>query len=494
MGHPVGLETVRTLRHTLVISDVHLCEGVPGDDLWMRWRQNPFFPDTEFAAVVDHLLGGALDPDDRLDLVFNGDLFDFDAGRVIDGKALFEDLPRTEPIAIDLLDRILADHEGYVAALARLLRAGHRVIFVSGNHDPQLGFPGVRIRLRERLANAAGHVRFGDNVLFRTWFWQGPDGIHVEHGNQYDTYCSFRYPMAPFMPPERGHDREIHATVGSMAFRLLGSRLGFLNPHVDASFLMDLDGYLRHWFKHYMFTDHSLALTWLKGAFTIAIRVALGRDKGSPDRADQDAQAAAHETGADVDDIAQHRELFAAPAEESFHRVLREFWVDRMTLGTLSAVAVLTPAFFRNRTAVGIAIGLPLLFAAYELATPKITLDDNYRLIATRAEIIQKIYRLKAVIFGHTHVPYGRWSDGVFFGNSGTWSAAYRDLECSIPVDPRGKPVIWLRAENGRLSGGLHRWNGHALVPDFEKVAPVDHQRFSESMPPAAGEPDAVPA
>jgi hypothetical protein len=267
------------VRHTLVISDVHLCEGVPGDDLWMRWRQNPYFPDTEFAAVVDHLLGDALGPEDRLDLVFNGDLFDFDAGRVIDGKAQFEDLPRTEPVSIDLIERILADHKGYVAALARLLRAGHRVIFVSGNHDAQLGFPGVRIRLRERLAAAAGHVRFGDNVLFRAWFWQGPDGIHVEHGNQYDTYCSFRYPMAPFLPPERGRDREIHATVGSMAFRLLGARLGFINPHVDTSFLMDLDEYLRHWFKHYMFTDHSLAVTWLKGAFTIATRVALGRDR-----------------------------------------------------------------------------------------------------------------------------------------------------------------------------------------------------------------------
>lgn len=97
MGHPGPWRTIRTLRHTLVISDVHLCEGVPGDDLWMRWRQNPYFPDTEFAAVVDHLLGGALDPDDRLNLVFNGDLFDFNAGRVIDGKALFEDLPAPSP-------------------------------------------------------------------------------------------------------------------------------------------------------------------------------------------------------------------------------------------------------------------------------------------------------------------------------------------------------------------------------------------------------------
>lgn len=142
----------------------------------------------------------------------------------------------------------------------------------------------------------------------------------------------------------------------------------------------------------------------------------------------------------------------------------------------------------------GIAIGLPLLFAAYELATPKITLDDNYRLIATRAETIQKIYRLKAVIFGRTHVPYGRSkTTGSSSGTSGTWSAAYRDLECSVPVDPRGKPVIWLRAENEhRLSGGLHRWNGHALVPISRRSR--RRQRFSESMPPAVGEPDAVPA
>ncbi len=472
------------MRHTVVISDVHLCEGVPGDDLWMRWRQSPYFPDGEFAALVDHLLTDAIGAEDSLDLVFNGDLFDFDAGRVMNGKAQFEDLPRTEPVAVALLDRILDDHEGYVGALAQVLRRGHRIVFVSGNHDPQLGFPGLRARLRERLATAAGHVRFGDAVLFRAWFWQGPDGIHVEHGNQYDTYCSFRYPMAPFLPPERGKDREIHATVGSMAFRLLGSRLGFLNPHVDGSFLMGLTEYLEHWSKHYLFSDHSLAMTWFKGAWTIAARVATERDRGSPDRGQKDIVAAARESGCDEADVAQHHALFEAPAEESFHRVVREFWLDRMTLGALSALAIATPALVRNRTAVGIAIGLPLLFAAYELATPKITLDDNYRLIALRAETIASIYRLRAVVFGHTHIPYGRWRGGVFFGNSGTWSAAYRDLECSVPVDPRGKPVIWLRAENDTLRGGLHRWTGGALVPDFEKIAPVDHERFSESMPP----------
>ena len=36
-------------------------------------------------------------------------------------------------------------------AVAELLAAGHSVVFVNGNHDPQIGFPAVRERLRKRL-------------------------------------------------------------------------------------------------------------------------------------------------------------------------------------------------------------------------------------------------------------------------------------------------------------------------------------------------------
>lgn len=472
------------MRHTLVISDVHLCEGVPGNDLWMRWRQEPYFPDDEFGALIDAVLAEVGSSGDTVELVFNGDLFDFDAGRVIDGKAQFEDLPRIEPVAVDQIDRILLDHPGYVGALGRLLRAGHQVVFVNGNHDPQIGFPAVRERLRKRLAEAAGSETYGEHVQFRAWFHQTPDGIHIEHGNQYDTYCAFRYPMTPFLPPERGKHREIHATVGSLAFRYLGARLGYMNPHVDDSFLLSLDEYIAHWAKHYLFSDHSLAMTWLRGAFTVVSRVAFRRDPGSPDRAEVDVEAAAHETGCDPDEVRQHRALFAPPAEESLHRVVREFWVDRMVLAGLSTIAIATPIFVRNRTAVSVAVGLPLLFAAYELATPKVTLDDGYENIAKRAEKIAEIYGLRAVIFGHTHVPYGRWTDGVYYGNSGTWSAAYRDLE-GAAAEPahRGKPVIWLRSQGDRLEGGLYRWTRGHLLPDFERTS----TRLDESRAADAG-------
>jgi UDP-2,3-diacylglucosamine pyrophosphatase LpxH len=468
------------MRHTVIISDVHLCEAEPGDDLWMRWRQRPYFPDQEFAHLVDVLLREAHGPDEVIELVFNGDLFDFDAGRVIDGHAVFEDLPRTESYANEIIDRILADHTGYVGALAKLLTAGpHRVVFVSGNHDPQLLFEGVRYRIRDTLARAAGDPSVTERVLFRAWFHHTPDRIHVEHGNQYDPYCSFRYAMLPHRPIPGTEEPEIQPTVGSIAFRNMASRMGYFNPHVDSSFLLSFPEYVSHWVKYYLFTRRDLVIPFTVGLVSMFRQLIARRDPGSPERAEENLQRAAEETGADRARIARHVALQAPPAEDALHTVAREFWVDRFLLGFLCTAAIVTPMFVRNRTAVGIAVGMPALFAAYEYAVPRRTLDDNWATVAAMSHRIAEIYDVRAVVFGHTHIPYGRWEHGVFHGNTGTWTAAYRDLACNVPVDPRGKPVIWLRSEGASMEGGLYRWNGSHLLPDFD----TDDVAQAEDLP-----------
>lgn len=456
------------MQHTVVISDAHLCEGVPGDDLWLRWRQRPYFPDAEFAELIDTLLARTTPGEDSIELVFNGDLFDFDAGRVIDGVARFEDLPRTEPVAMEQIDRILDDHDGYVRATARVLAAGHRVVFISGNHDPQLAFEGVRARIRHRLTAVSGDPSAAERVLFRAWFHHTPDRVHIEHGNQYDPYCSFRYAMIPHRAVEQSGEQEIQPTVGSLAFRHLSSRMGYFNPHVDASFMLSITEYLTHWAKHYLFTEHHLATPYVKGTVELFTQLIEKRDPGSPDRALRNLQAAAAETGASLDAVARHAALQATPAEDALHRVVREFWVDRFALGALSLAAVATPLLSRNKLTIALALTLPAAFAAYELALPKPTLDDNWNVVSAMSPRIAEIYGSRAVVFGHTHIPYGRWEDGIFHGNSGTWTAAYRDMECSIPVDSRGKPVIWIRSEGARTEGGLYRWNEGQLVPDTE--------------------------
>jgi UDP-2,3-diacylglucosamine pyrophosphatase LpxH len=465
-----GRQVETLMQHTVVISDVHFCEGVPGNDLWMRWRQMPFFPDQEFADLVDVLLAEVKSPDDVIELVFNGDLFDFDAGRVVDGVALFEDLPRSEPVSADLIDRILIDHQGFVDAVAKFLKAGnHRVVFVSGNHDPQLAYDAVRRRIRHAIADAAQTTDIAHRIVFRAWFHKTPDNIHVEHGNQYDPYCSFRYPMVPQRPMPGTSEPEIQPTVGSVAFRYMASRMGYFNPHVDQSFLLSFPEYLAHWSKHYLFTQRALAKPFLQGLVRLFSQLISLRDPGSRDRAAHNIRTAAQENGVDPVSVARHAALFSRPAEDALHKVVREFWVDRVLLGVASAAAVTVPLIARkNRIAVGMAIGVPAILAAYEYAVPRTSLDDNWKAVTAMSPRIAEIYGSPAVIFGHTHIPYGEWRAGVFHGNSGTWSAAYQDVECTIPADKRGKPVIWLRNNGHDLQGGLYRWNRMQLLPDLK--------------------------
>lgn len=473
------------MRHTVVISDVHLCESVPGDDAWLRWRQRPYLPDEEFASLVDALIAEAHAPGDAIEFVFNGDLFDFDAGRVIEGRAMFEDLPRTEPVAIDLITRILDDHQGYVAALARLLTAGpNRAVFVSGNHDPQLAFEGVRRAIRDAVARAAGDDSVAERVLFRAWFHHTPDGVHIEHGNQYDPYCSFRYPMMPHGPMPGTAEPEIMPTVGSIAFRYMASRMGYFNPHVDASFMLSAPGYVAHWVKHYLFAPRALIQPFAVGLVRMFSQLMAGRDVASLDRAAQNIQRAASETGADPVAVARHAALFSRPAQDALHKVVREFWVDRAMLGALCAAAVTVPIFARNnRAAVGVAIGLPMIFAAYEYAVPKPSLDDNWNAVRSMSPRIAEIYGVRAVVFGHTHIPYGRWERGVFHGNSGTWSAAYRAVESTEAPTPTAKPVIWLRSDGSRIEGGLYKWADAHLLPDYSS----DDEGRVEEVPMVVG-------
>ena len=93
------------MRHTIAISDIHLCEVERTDGLWMRYRQAPFSPDNDLAAMLDVVRGKVRG--DQLCLVLNGDIFDFDAPRVVAGESVFHDLPRTAENAVPAIRAML---------------------------------------------------------------------------------------------------------------------------------------------------------------------------------------------------------------------------------------------------------------------------------------------------------------------------------------------------------------------------------------------------
>jgi hypothetical protein len=90
-------------------------------------------------------------------------------------------------------------------------------------------------------------------------------------------------------------------------------------------------------------------------------------------------------------------------------------------------------------------------------------------------ERIFQIHGVRAICFGHTHRPWGRWRGGRFRGNSGSWAPGFRDVACTRPVLD-GRPLLFLLSCDGALSGGLAWWRGGCLVPDSGEAFAVPAQ------------------
>ena len=450
------------MRHTVVISDIHLCEVEPGTGEWMRYRQRPCLPDAEIGKMLD-ALGARIAPE-PMTLVLDGDIFDFDAPRVIRGSSQFHDLPRNAEHSVPAMAAILDDHPIFVESLARVLSRGHEIVFISGNHDAALTLPDVRDLLVARLTDTAlAHTplphlpqllrTLRTRIHFRAWFHLTPERILIEHGHLYDPYCAFRYPMEPYLDD----GREIVPTIGSIGTRVLVARLGYFNPHVDRSFNLTKAGYARHWLRYYLFSHRSILSVWLTGLFSIMRRIVRAQQRPRRDRARRNIGACVRETGAKLLATARHARLLVPPADNPFG-IARDLWADRifvLTIGLVLGVLLLVTQGFPWNI---LGLLLPLaLFRAYDHFAPKPRLAESWERVTSVMHRLARVHRARAVIFGHTHHPFGTWNDGIFYGNSGSWSAAVSTEHGELLVNER--PLVWLKTnEDGDIDGGLYAW------------------------------------
>jgi UDP-2,3-diacylglucosamine pyrophosphatase LpxH len=446
---------------TVVISDVHLSQAHPedpADPLWMRYRLREHHPDLELAGLVDHLL--ATRAGEAIELAFNGDVFDFDAPWVKDGTSSFDEIAPTEVGCAEQIGRILADHPGWLRATARLLAAGHRVLFLSGNHDVELYWPGVRQAVRDALACHAAELGapeperiVRERVRFRTWFHVTEDGIYLEHGSQYDALNGVRHPMLPLT---RERDR-IHPVTGKLAFRRTGARIGYLNPYDERTFYMGLSDHLAHYARYYARSpDRHVVRTWALGALETVLEV--WRHRHHEDWAAEERELARAETGATERAIAATQALRVELAEDTMLPIVRQLWLDRAGLALLVGSApALVGAALGPRRAAAAAAALALAFLGYEALVPKPDLA-SFDAPPPGVRALFDIHGVRALCFGHTHRPFGRWEGERFQGNSGSWAPAFRDPACLEPSH-RARPVLVLSSDGGALEGGLYGWS-----------------------------------
>jgi hypothetical protein len=112
------------MHHTVVLSDIHLCEVERSNGLWMRYRQEAYSPDRLIAQMLGELRERV--KGESLTLVLDGDVFDLDAPRVVGNQSVFHDLPRTAEHAVPMIRAILDDHPIFVAPSPRCSPRGTR--------------------------------------------------------------------------------------------------------------------------------------------------------------------------------------------------------------------------------------------------------------------------------------------------------------------------------------------------------------------------------
>jgi UDP-2,3-diacylglucosamine pyrophosphatase LpxH len=478
-------------RHTLVLSDVHLSQAHPfdpADPLWMRYRRREHHPDSEFAALVDHLLEEY--GDDPIEIVFNGDLLDFDAPWVKDGTSSFDEFAPTDKGCTEQVRLILADHEPFFRATAKALAAGHSVTFMSGNHDIELYWPGVRRAIRMelgRLVNTlpvdawSAPVDVEQRVRFRSWFHITEDRIYFEHGSQYDIHNAVRHAAVPLT---KAGDR-IHPVLGKLAFRRTGSRMGYFNPYYEETFYMGLFGYLGHFARFYVRSHRHICRTWLFGALSTVFEIWSHRHRA--DRLAEGRAALRGELGQDVSDAAiDHTHALRTPlAEDTMIPVVRELWVDRVAFVFVGLVAVMLTASFAGVVPGAILSAvLAALFIVYEIITPKPDIRTYDSAPPTVLRLFD-IHGVRAICMGHTHRPFAHFTEKGLYANSGSWCPAFEDQHCTKPVLD-GRPLLWVTTEGEDLYGGLHWWRGGVLVPDEEAMRSPPRHADEERFLPAA--------
>ena len=130
-------------KHTFVVSDIHLAdieEPSANHPLWKRFKRCEHFIDDEFAAFLEFIQKQAPDP---IELVLNGDIFDFDSvmtgpwqqGLVADFKMgwieKLRGLSAEEAKSRFKFKAILDAHPVWLGAIRNFVLRGNRLVIVT---------------------------------------------------------------------------------------------------------------------------------------------------------------------------------------------------------------------------------------------------------------------------------------------------------------------------------------------------------------------------
>ena len=444
----------------LVFSDVHL-----GSDLNDSGKSVPRSVDIDrdLAAFLAHYRE-APPPSGRWRLVIAGDFVDF-VGMSVDVRE--GDVLETEPTprerAFGLggaedharlkLRRAALRHRDVFVELGKFVAKGHGIASIMGNHDLELHWDSVKDDFRKVLHELGGssedRATFDARIDFHPWFFYREGFVYVEHGHQYDPFCSSPYLLAPLSPrdPKRvlpslsdhllryivrrtpGMKEYGHETRGLWSYISWGLALGMRGA---------IGLYNRFWAVVFELRDTARAYQGEGGA-----RLRKEHEKR--------LTALAEQVHIPEERLRRAIALHPEPMSVTVRGVLASVMLDRLAVFTvmIPTLVVLAIARVPWQVFVGLAAVWVLSHIWFSRGRPSV---DPGELMAQRAEDLAKLFPASFVVMGHTHVPHTKPLGNATYVNLGSWAEE--------EPDPKDDPEKVYRAARTHLvvheNGGRH--------------------------------------
>jgi UDP-2,3-diacylglucosamine pyrophosphatase LpxH len=432
-------------RNILVISDLHLGEDLRPGVANVSYLRHLVRLERELVSFL------AYHTENRIDgkpwtLVVNGDMVDFmsvvimpdEGAEADDEEDKLYGLGFGERQSQKKLEKVIVRHQGVFGKLAEFIAAGNELVIVVGNHDFEFHYQSVQRTLSEWLiglvvgagASEETKAEFDARIQFCPWFYYREDLVYIEHGHQYDEYCSFDYllhPIAEEKGPRGGKKSRIALSVAHAGMRYFANQLPEYNPHTA-----------EHWgFLNYM--------TWawaqgLKGAVRLCYFYGLlvwrvvelwyalvDRSVESERRAVHHERLRALSTHWKIaeEKLVALDGLRRVPVTKRLWKLLGALFIDRVLLGSLALATATTLGVHLHGWARAAGPFLVLLtFAVANEIMNRLRLEHSSAKLRLAPNSIRRLINAPFIVFGHSHEPESIALDGggTYF-NTGTWAS-----------------------------------------------------------------------
>lgn len=457
---------------TIVLSDLHLTEehiSDPKNLMWKKYKTRQFFFDDDFAKMLDYQMQTV---NGKIELVLNGDIFDFDSVTKIPEKptyrvsrfekknTMFAQLEKS----IFKMQVIIEDHKVWFDALTKFVEAGNRLVFIIGNHDLELHFEEVQRIVRKRILDTPKGQQL---IRFCEWFYISHKDTHIEHGHQYDPYCVCQTPVNPFIQVH--DDIRVRIPFGNMAARYMVNNMGFINPHSEENYTMTLTEYVNFFFKFLIRRQPLIIWNWFSSAVVVAYRSILYKLRepiSNPLVYEERVEVIAKKSNASPKVVRELLTLASPAAVSSPWSIMQVLWIDRALLFLFGILACFQVFLILDQL-IDVQIYwmlIPLLALAPFFIFYSSTVDNRITgskyLSGERMRWVGLVTGANRVVFGHTHEPKHEVVGLIEYINPGSWSPMFEDVECEKPLTRYGYVKISPTLDEGRVSD-LLEWKNN---------------------------------